>query len=216
MNFILLQTSSSDPTGGFFDSSWWNFATLMSKAVLVGLWLALVFWTYKDAKRRLTDSMMIGVAVIASLIFPYAGTLFYVILRPPEFLEDVLERDLEIQARELEIGGTAGRCPACRTPVKDDFLICPKCRRQLKTACQSCGKPLDPDWQACPYCRADNNYSLPARHTSKPARGTYASVRKKSARAETTETIETPAAEEPTKKPESGKMPFAEEDELFA
>ena len=101
----------------------------MSKAVLVGLWLALVFWTYKDAKRRLTDSMMVGVAVIASLIFPYAGTLFYVILRPPEFLEDVLERDLEIQARELEIGGTAGRCPACRTPVKDDFLICPKCRR---------------------------------------------------------------------------------------
>lgn len=128
---------------------------MMAKAMLVAMWLALAFWTYKDAKRRITDPLMIGVAVATSLIFPYVGTLFYVILRPPEYLEDVLERDLEIRAREQELVGGANRCPACRTPVRDEFLVCPKCRRELKMACTSCDKPLDPSWKICPYCATD-------------------------------------------------------------
>ncbi|MHB9052889.1 MAG: zinc ribbon domain-containing protein [Thermoleophilia bacterium] len=151
MNFLIMQTETADSTS-FFDSSWWKFTTMMSKALLVAMWLALAFWTYKDAKRRITDPMMIGVAVATSLIFPYVGTLFYVILRPPEYLEDVLERDLEIRAREQELVGGANRCPACRTPVRDDYLVCPKCRRELKVACASCAKPLDPSWKVCPYC----------------------------------------------------------------
>lgn len=151
MNFLILQAETTDSTS-FFDSPWWKFTTMMSKAMLVAMWLALAFWTYKDAKRRVTDPMMIGVAVATSLIFPYVGTLFYVILRPPEYLEDVLERDLEIRAREQELVGGANRCPACRTPVRDDYLVCPKCRRELKVACASCAKPLDPSWKVCPYC----------------------------------------------------------------
>jgi hypothetical protein len=155
MNFIVLNAGSTEGTESFFDSPWWKFATLMSKAVLVALWLALVFWTYKDARRRITDPLMIGVAVLTSLLFPYVGTLFYIILRPPEYLEDVLERELEIKARELEVSGAASRCPACRAPVRDDFLVCPKCRWQLKTACRKCARPLDPTWQVCPYCEAE-------------------------------------------------------------
>lgn len=153
---LILQAGGS--TGGsdsFFDSPTWKFASLMTRAVLVGLWLALVFWTYKDAKRRLEDRLMIGVAVATSLIFPYVGTLFYAILRPPEYLEDVLERELEIKARELEIVGAADRCPACHRPVMADYLICPHCRRQLKTACRNCSRPLDPSWKVCPYCASE-------------------------------------------------------------
>ncbi len=152
---IILQTSTNGGSSGFFDSPWWQFASLMTWAVLIGLWLALVFWTYKDAKRRLTDPLMIGISVVVSLVFPYVGPIFYMILRPPEYLEDVLERDLEIKAKELAISGAADRCPACRTPVREDFLICPKCRRQLKLACRKCGRPLDPAWRACPYCATE-------------------------------------------------------------
>jgi len=154
MRFLILQAETAESTS-FFDSPWWKFTTMMSKALLVAMWLALAFWTYKDAKRRITDPMMIGVAVATSLIFPFIGTLFYVILRPPEYLEDVLERDLEIRAREQELVGGANRCPACRVPVRDDYLVCPKCRRELKVACSSCAKPLDPSWKICPYCATE-------------------------------------------------------------
>lgn len=155
MRFIILQTETTESASSFFDSPWWRFTTMMAKAMLVAMWLALVFWTYKDARRRITDPLMIGVAVATSLIFPYVGTLFYVILRPPEYLEDVLERDLEIRAREQELVGGANRCPACRNPVRDEFLVCPKCRRELKVACASCDKPLEPSWKICPYCATE-------------------------------------------------------------
>ena len=71
MQFIVLQTDVANGAESFFDSPWWNFTTLMTKAVLVALWLALVFWTYKDAKRRISDPLMIGIAVATSFIFPY-------------------------------------------------------------------------------------------------------------------------------------------------
>ncbi|MBI5869440.1 MAG: zinc ribbon domain-containing protein [Actinobacteria bacterium] len=155
MRFLILQAEATESATSFFDSPWWRFTTMMAKAMLVAMWLALAFWTYKDAKRRITDPLMIGVAVATSLVFPYVGTLFYVILRPPEYLEDVLERDLEIRAREQELVGGANRCPACRNPVRDEFLVCPKCRRELKVACASCDRPLDPSWKICPYCATE-------------------------------------------------------------
>ena len=64
---------------------------------VIVVWLALVYWTYADARRRMTDPMLIGCSAAASL-FPFVGTLVYVIVRPPEYLDDVRERELEMQA----------------------------------------------------------------------------------------------------------------------
>lgn len=160
MFYLLAQTEVADEAESFFDSPWWNFTTLMTQAILVALWLALVYWTYKDAKRRISDPLMIGIAVAASFIFPYFGTLFYAILRPPEYIEDVEERELEIQARRMELGGLSYRCPSCQTMVRDDFLSCPKCRRRLKSRCANCKKPLEPEWRICPFCETDASDSL--------------------------------------------------------
>jgi hypothetical protein len=162
MHLLLLQTDAAGGAESFFDSPWWSFTTLMTRAVLVALWLALVYWTYKDAKRRISDPLMIGISVVTSFIFPYLGTLFYMILRPPEYLEDVEERELEIQAKKLEVTGVASRCPKCRFPIREDFIICPNCRTELKTACNSCGKPLDLTWSLCPFCAVEVGSQLAA------------------------------------------------------
>lgn len=152
---ILMQAEPTEGAESFFDSPWWKFTSLMAKAVLVALWLAMVFWTYKDARRRIADPMVIGVAVATSLVFPFVGTLFYTILRPPEYLEDVMERNLEIRAREMELSGAVDRCPACSTPVREEFLVCPHCRRRLKELCRKCERPLNIGWSVCPYCEAE-------------------------------------------------------------
>ena len=156
--FITLQAEEAE---SFFESGWWWFSTRMSIAVLVGLWLALIYWVYKDSRRRVADPLMVWVAVAAA-VFPFIGPLFYAILRPPEYLDDVMERDLEIKAREMEVrqreqamGGAVGTCPSCREQVRDDFLICPSCNRELKTPCRKCQRPLDPDWRLCPFCAAE-------------------------------------------------------------
>jgi hypothetical protein len=122
---------------------------------LVVIWLALVYWTYADARRRIADPMLVGCATAASL-FPYVGTVVYMIVRPPEYLEDVHERELEIQAAEARLAQIGMHiCPHCDHEVEKDFLRCPTCLRKLKDPCASCGKPLDPNWKICPFCEAE-------------------------------------------------------------
>src|SRR5947209_13163995 len=69
---------------------------------LVVIWFALIYWTYSDARRRIADPMLVGCATAASL-FPFVGTIVYMIVRPPEFLDDVRERELEMQASEARL-----------------------------------------------------------------------------------------------------------------
>jgi hypothetical protein len=121
---------------------------------VVVIWLALVWYTFADARRRLDDGLLVGSATLAALVFPFIGTLVYMIVRPPEYLEDVRERELEMQAAEARLFEHQ-LCPHCDHLAGRDFLRCPHCLRKLRDTCSSCAKPLDPDWLICPYCEAE-------------------------------------------------------------
>ena len=130
--------------------------------VLIVVWLALVFWTYADARRRIDDPILVGCATLAAL-FPFVGTIVYMIVRPPEFLEDVRLRDLEVQAAEARLAALDwALCPHCGYEVKGDYLRCPSCMRKLKDRCYSCSKPIDPTWKLCPFCEAETGAVPPS------------------------------------------------------
>lgn len=114
------------------------------------LWLALVFWTYRDASRR---GAMAWLWAFAALLFPVAGWIIYLVVRPPEYADDVRERDLEIRAKEVALQRDYETCPACYKPVERDFLICPNCMKKLKKPCIECGKAMRLNWSVCPYCK---------------------------------------------------------------
>lgn len=139
---------------------------------LVVVWLALVAWTYFDARRRLEDPTLVASGTAASLIFPYVGTVVYSILRPPEFIEDKRERELEIRAAELRVRQLEEQsCPNCEHPVEPGFLRCPNCRARIKDPCESCAKPIDPRWSVCPYCETPLRRAAPqARRASAASR----------------------------------------------
>ena len=129
-----------------------NLAATLFILMIVVVWLALIVYTYFDAKRRIADPFLVACATIGSF-FPYIGTAVYAIVRPPEFLEDAHERELEIRAAELKVRQlTEASCPNCEYPVEKNYLRCPKCQQRLKDPCPSCGKPVDPRWAMCPYC----------------------------------------------------------------
>ncbi len=145
------------PTAGVFGIHS-HTISLVVELILVFLaivWLALVYWTFADARRRIDDNVLVGVATVASLV-PFVGALVYMIVRPPEYLDDVHERELEIeaaQARLAQLGIHA--CPHCEYEVERDFLRCPNCMRKLRDPCVGCGKPLQPEWRICPYCETE-------------------------------------------------------------
>jgi hypothetical protein len=133
------------------------------------LWLSLGFWTYKDAKRRIEDPLLIGIATLVGLVPPFVGPFIYMLFRPPEYLEDVRERQLEIKAIEDRITAHDRRCPVCHAEADPSYLVCPVCTTKLKHACVSCGSPLEPIWQVCPYCETPIEPAAPG---TPPALGT--------------------------------------------
>jgi hypothetical protein len=149
------------------ESSGLNLVVDLLILFVVVLYLSLIYWTYADARRRIEDPMLVGCATAASL-FPFVGTLVYMVLRPPEYLEDVHEREIETQAAEARLHEAhSSLCPYCDYRVERDFVRCPSCLRKLKERCVSCSRPLDREWAICPYCETE----VPGRvRSSRPVR----------------------------------------------
>ena len=119
---------------------------------LIAVWIALIVFTYNDARKRISDPFLIGCATAASF-FPFVGTLVYTILRPPEFLDDVKEREWDVRATQAQLRRVrAGSCRKCGYPAEADFLRCPSCRSRLREPCPSCDRPVGLGWKLCPYC----------------------------------------------------------------
>ncbi|MGD9694366.1 MAG: hypothetical protein AB7V42_01760 [Thermoleophilia bacterium] len=100
-------TSSDDPfesISSFFDSTLWSALRLMLQIFVVLLWLALVYWTYQDARRRIAAPGAIAGCVALSVLLPFLGSIIYLIVRPPEYLDEARERELELLALEQRLG----------------------------------------------------------------------------------------------------------------
>ena len=123
---------------GFFSHSTWTVLRNLTAFFVVVFWLATAFWVFKDARRRIEDPWLVGMATVLGLIPPFVGPLIYMLFRPPEYLEDVRERELEIKAMEQRLARRDMHCPVCTT--------------RLRQSCRNCKQPLEALWQVCPFC----------------------------------------------------------------
>ncbi|MBE0610570.1 MAG: zinc ribbon domain-containing protein [Dehalococcoidia bacterium] len=128
-----------------------KFVVAVLAIYLAAIWVALVFWTYRDIRQRTRDPILQTVAVLLVLIFFLPGHWVYLIVRPRFTLTELYERSLEEESLLQELEDQKA-CPTCKRRVVDDYLICPSCRTQLKEPCRQCSKPLSYAWVACPYC----------------------------------------------------------------
>jgi hypothetical protein len=129
-----------------------NLAVTFAILCVVAIWLALIVFTFTDARKRISDPFLIGCATAASF-FPFVGTIVYTILRPAEFLDDAHEREVEVRTSEVRLRHLEEHsCHKCGFPTEAGFMRCPSCRTRLKEECPSCSKPVGMDWKLCPYC----------------------------------------------------------------
>ncbi len=126
-------------------------ATAFSAAFMAALWLSLIFWTYRDIKKRSADPLLriLAVLVVAALFLP--GVIIYMVLRPQNSIEDEYQKTLEEEALLQSIEETS-TCAGCGRQIEDNWLVCPGCHTRLKKVCQSCKKLLHLSWDICPFC----------------------------------------------------------------
>ena len=135
----------------FFSTGRWTVVRNLALLFVAVFWLALAVWVYKDARRRIADLWLVALATLVGLV-PFIGPLIYLLLRPPEYLEEARERELEIRAMEQRLSARDLQCPVCRAQVDVTFLVCPVCTTRLRQPCVNCKAPLEALWQVCPYC----------------------------------------------------------------
>lgn len=120
-------------------------------AFLSALWLSLIIWTYRDMRARTRDvyAQILAAAVVAVLFLP--GLVIYLILRPPQTLNEIYEESLEEEAllQEIEERRT---CPGCGRHTQEAWIACPNCHTKLKKNCANCGRLMELPWNLCPYC----------------------------------------------------------------
>ncbi|MBN8868114.1 MAG: zinc ribbon domain-containing protein [Solirubrobacterales bacterium] len=208
------------------DNTALNLAVTLVILMLVAIWIALIVFTFTDARRRISDPFLVGCATAASF-FPFVGTLVYSILRPPEFLDDIRERETDIQEAEVRLRHLQhNSCHKCGSPVESDFIRCPACRTRLKEPCPTCSKPVGLNWKVCPYCettliapkRSSRSSSKRPKsdsrsRSSKPAQSSSSSSSKAPAKTEAkssrneqpTRRVRKPAADEAAEKPRTSR-----------
>jgi hypothetical protein len=129
-------------------------------AYLVALWIASVWWTFRDIRARTTDIFLQVAATLLVAVFSFPGLLIYTILRPPKTLAQLYEDSLEEEAflQGIQVHNS---CPVCKQRVEPEFIFCPWCQTRLKRTCVRCDRPLVLRWKMCPYC-GTSVYGTPA------------------------------------------------------
>ena len=125
--------------------------TAFGAAFIAALWLSLIFWTYRDIRKRTRDRLarILGTMVVAVLFLP--GILVYFIMRPPATLEEEYQRTLEEEAL-LQTIEENPLCPGCSRRIREDWVACPNCHTRLRKPCHQCGRLMELSWNLCPYC----------------------------------------------------------------
>jgi len=152
-----------------------------SMGTILGLafFVSIVIWTYKDARKRTEDPIMVATFTAVSML-PVFGVFIYMLVRPSEYLADVRERELEIRALERQLGRQE-RCPYCKSHIEGDYLSCPVCTTKLRQSCTGCDKPLDPRWVMCPFCETEVPRAEGARGGRGPAAAATTAASRRSA-----------------------------------
>jgi RNA polymerase subunit RPABC4/transcription elongation factor Spt4 len=79
------------------------------------------------------------------------GIVVYLILRPPQTMEEEYQHMLEEEALLQSIEERSA-CPGCGRHTADEWMVCPNCYTKLLKPCHACNRLLKLSWSLCPYC----------------------------------------------------------------
>ena len=113
---------------------------------------------FADARRRIDDPMLVGCATRAASLFPFVGTIVYMIVRPPEYLDDVRERELEMPGRR-GAPARARRARCARTATTRSSATSCAARAACASSRTRATRARSRSTRAgriCPYCEAEH------------------------------------------------------------
>ena len=138
----------------FFASQVVQVSLVIVGICIVSTWLAAMFWAFRDMHDRTENPFLPYLAGVFVMFTFVLGVVVYKIVRPPERLGEVYERNLAQEALLAEVEAVK-TCRICDRRVDEEWLICPWCRTRLKRVCPNCERLVGLDWTLCAWCGKD-------------------------------------------------------------
>ena len=118
--------------------------------VVIIFWVVVTSWIWVDSDERTTNKWIRIFYVVIGMI-PVLGWIIYLIVRPPETIDEIYWGDLERRYLKYE-AKDLGDCPKCGTQLYPGYIYCPNCNKRIKIKCPKCGVYIDLDSKYCTHC----------------------------------------------------------------
>jgi hypothetical protein len=103
-------------------------------ALAFSIWLFMLGYVYRDAKRRgMSPGLWTVLVLILSPAYGFIGLIIYLLVREP----------------------LPYTCPQCSASVSARFNFCPNCKCNLHPACPNCQREVADSDKFCPYCAVE-------------------------------------------------------------
>jgi RNA polymerase subunit RPABC4/transcription elongation factor Spt4 len=144
--------------GAFFSSAVVQLFLMSVILYLFVVWFAAAFWAFRDMHERSENLVLpylaAGLILMCTPFLFVLGVVVYRVIRPPERLGEVYERNLAEEALLAEVEAIR-TCRSCDRRVDAEWIICPWCRTRLNRVCPNCDRLVGMDWTICAWCGRD-------------------------------------------------------------
>ena len=154
--------------GAFFSNPAVQMVLYAGFGYMVLLWIVAGYWAFRDMQDRTENPLLpflaTGLIILFLPFFFPLGVVVYRVVRPPERLGDVYERNLAEEALLAEVEAIK-TCRNCDRRIDPEWIICPWCRQRLNRVCPNCERLVGLDWSLCAWCGKDfeRPVTVPAR-----------------------------------------------------
>lgn len=149
--------------GAFFANAVVQMVLYVTFGYMILLWIVAAYWAFRDMRDRTENPALpflaTGLIILFLPFFFPLGVVVYRVVRPPERLGDVYERNLAEEALLAEVEAVK-TCRGCDRRVDNEWIICPWCRQRLNRVCPNCDRLVGLDWSLCAWCGKD--FEIPA------------------------------------------------------
>jgi RNA polymerase subunit RPABC4/transcription elongation factor Spt4 len=144
--------------GAFFSNAVVQGILYATFGYMILLWIVAAYWAFRDMRDRTENPVLpflaTGLIIMFLPFFFPLGVVVYRVVRPPERLGDVYERNLAEEALLAEVEAVR-TCRGCERRVDAEWIICPWCRQRLNRVCPNCDRLVGLDWSLCAWCGKD-------------------------------------------------------------
>lgn len=128
---------------------------LLLLGCLVLAYLGSVSWALRDAREREKGWQLPTLALVLSILLPFAGAGLYKLFRP-----GTTWRQNEIEMAQQTLLNSSleqsESCRHCQKRLPDKVVYCPHCGERQRHSCTGCQTLCETSWEFCPGCGKSN------------------------------------------------------------